>query len=162
MQNAEATFVYGHLSPKEKEGVIHLWTRCGVVSLAEAQKRVEQVSTLITCNEKIIGVSTVYVCDFAAPNTPYFYFRMFIEEAFRGSNALRTQVMQVNFHELKKQYGDTIYGLVLELENTKLAHLGEKTDFMRKRGYTYFGKSARGLQLWYVRFDEPKGIFCAQ
>lgn len=161
MQNAEVTFVYEHLSQENKLGVIDLWTRCGVLPLAEAQKRVEQVSTLITCKEKIIGVSTVFICDFAAPNNPYFYFRMFIEEAFRGSNALRTQVMQVNFYELKKQYAPHVHGLVLELENTKLAHLGEKTDFMSKRGYSYYGKSARGLQLWYVRFDEPKGIFCS-
>ena len=84
---------------------------------------------------------------------------MFIKKEFRGDNALRTKLMQLNFKELKKKYEKNLHGIVVELENEKLAKLGEKSKYFQQRGYTYHGKSPRGLQLWYVRFDEPNGIF---
>jgi hypothetical protein len=159
MPNLDLKFVYKTLSPKQKEGVIEMWTSAGVVPLEEAVKRVEQVSSLILFDEEIVGVSTVYPADLAAQGDTYFFSRMFIKEQYRGSIALRTKVKQLNFYELKKRYEKSVNGLVLELENQKFARLGANTDYMSKRGYTYYGKSVRGLQLWYVRFDEPKGIF---
>ncbi|MBA3026478.1 MAG: hypothetical protein FP820_08715 [Sulfurimonas sp.] len=159
MPSLNLKFVYGTLSPTEKESVIHMWTTARVVPLQEAIKRVEQVSSLILYNDEIVGVSTVYTDDLSKVGDTYFFSRMFIKEAYRGSNTLRAKVLQLNFHELKKRYEQQTNGLVLELENIKLARLGENTNYMQKRGYTYYGKSQRGLQLWYVRFDEPKGIF---
>jgi hypothetical protein len=159
VSNLELKFVYQSLNTIEKNAVIALWVGTGVLSQESAVQRVDQVSVLIMHEGKVVGVSTVYPNDFTAPHHLFFFYRMFIEESFRGSNSLRTQVMQLNFHELKKHYGDKVHGIVLELENKKLASLGENTPYMSKRGYTYYGKSPRGLQLWYVRFDEPRGIF---
>lgn len=159
MPNLDVKFVYTTLSQKDKEGVIKMWTEARVVSAEEAVRRAKEVSCLILFGEEIVGVSTVYQNDLSPTQKPYFFFRMFIKEAYRGSIALRTEVIQLNFHELKKRYEKQIQGLVLELENKKLAHIGEHTNYMNKRGYTYFDKSARGLQLWYVKFNEPKGIF---
>lgn len=93
------------------------------------------------------------------PNNPYFSLRMFIKTTARGSYPLMEQVTKVNYAQLKKHFARTVHGLVLELENKKLGKLGEQTDYVRKRGYTYYRKSARGLQLWYVRFDDPRGIY---
>lgn len=157
ISNLNVKFVYKLLSPQEKEGVLKLWMDAGVVSYSEAIQRVEQVSTLILFKNEIVGVSTVYLN--SLENEKYFFFRMFIKSEYRGSNTLRTQVMRLNFQELKTRYENQIKGLAVELENTKLAKLAQETQYMSKRGYTFFGKSTRELQLWYVMFDEPKGIF---
>lgn len=162
MSELSLKFVYQNLSIDEKQNVINLWTQADVLTTEEAKDRLNEVSLLILDKEKIVGVSTVYINDFISPNNRYFFFRMFIKEDHRGSNKLRTQVMQKNFQELKKHYDKQINGLVVELENEKLASLGEKSNYFSKRGYTYYGKSVRGLQLWYVRFDDPKGIFTQQ
>jgi hypothetical protein len=159
MLNLNIKFVYGALSQKEKEGVIKMWINARVVSAEEALRRVEQVSVLILFGDEIVGVSTVYLDHLSEKDNAYFFFRMFIKKEYRGSNALRTKVVQLNFHELKKISQQRTEGLVFELENNKLAKLGEHTNYMSKRGYTYYGKSKRNLQLWYVRFDEAKGIF---
>jgi hypothetical protein len=159
MLNLDIKFVYKALSLKEKESVVKMWTNAGVVAFEEAITRVEQVSVLILFGDEIVGVSTVYLNNLSAEGNVYFFFRMFIKKEYRGNNALRTKLMQLNYYELKKMYKFQVEGLVLELENKKLAHLGEHTNYMSKRGYTYYGKSPRGLQLWYVRFDEARGIF---
>lgn len=152
-------FVYKTLSEEQKSTVIQLWTSSGVLSLLDAQSRVNEVSTLIKEEDTIVGVSTVYLKDFIKPNNPYFFFRMFIDQAHRGSNVLRSKILAINFNELKKSYGSKAHGIVVELENQKLSKLGENTDYMQKRGWSYAGKNPAGLQVWYVRFDEPKGIF---
>lgn len=159
MQNLKLLFVFQSLNENQKKEIIDLWIRNGVLNQKQAKERVNQVSIVILDKETIVGVSTIYVQDFIIPNNPYFFFRMFIEEKHRGSNSLRTKVMQLNFQKLKEIYSAKVHGIVLELENEKLAKLGQKTNYMTKRGYTYYGKSPRGLQLWYVRFDDPKGIF---
>lgn len=159
MDNYNIKFVYGNLTEKEKKEIIELWVNSGVLNNTEALKRVEQVSILVYSNDVLIGVSTVYINDFIYPNNPYFFFRMFIQKDFRGSNKLRNEIVTLNFEMLKNNYDKQAHGIVVELENTKLAKLGQKTNYMNKRGYLYHGKSARGLQLWYVRFDDPRGIF---
>lgn len=151
-------FVYKNLSTQEKQNIINMWINAGVLPLSEAIKRVEQVSVIIFSDKSIIGVSTIYP-SFLSENNIYFFFRMFILPQYRGSNLTRTQVMQLNFHHLKKLYSFEIKGLAVELENSKLAHLGKNTDYMQKRGYTYFAQSNRDLQLWYVDFNNPNGIF---
>ena len=159
MQKLEVEFVYETLSLEQKEEVIAMWLQAGVVSPQEALRRVEQVSCLILFGEKIVGVSTVYKDILSQEMGTYFFGRMFITQAYRGSLEIRKKIMQLNFSQLKQSYATQANGLVLELENKKLAKLGEETAYMYKRGYTFYGKSARGLQLWYVRFATPKGIF---
>lgn len=157
MQNLDLKFVYGSLKAEDKQNIINMWLSAGVLSKEEAIKRVEQVSVMIYSDDFVVGVSTVYPA-YLTPNNLYFFFRMFIKQEYRGTN-IKTKVMQLNFHKLKNKFDDKLNGIVVELENEKLARLGEKTNYFSDRGYTYFGKSARNLQLWYVNFDEPKGIF---
>ncbi len=157
MQNLDLKFVYGNLKAEDKQNIINMWLSAGVLSKEEAIKRVEQVSVMIYSDDFVVGVSTVYPA-YLTHNNPYFFFRMFIKQEFRGTN-IKTKVMQLNFHKLKNKFDDKLNGIVVELENEKLARLGEKTDYFMDKGYTYFGKSARNLQLWYVNFNEPKGIF---
>ncbi|APW65131.1 hypothetical protein LPB137_04390 [Poseidonibacter parvus] len=152
-------FVYQSLTKEEKQDILSLWISSGVLSKEQAYKRIEEVSTLILNNNKIVGVSTVYPQYFIRSDSIFFFFRMFIQQEFRGSNSIRKKLMQLNYSELKKRFENKAYGLVVELENKKLDNLGKNTNYMTKRGYTYYGKSPRGLQLWYVMFDEPKGIF---
>lgn len=152
-------FVYQSLTEEQKQEIIRLWVNAGVVNADEAVKRVDQVSVIILSTDKIVGVSTVYPEFLDNDEKPWFFFRMFIEEKNRGSNQLRTQIMQLNFSKLKNVYDAQFQGIVLELENTKLAKLAETTDYMRDRGYSYYGKNSRNLSVWYIRFNEPKGIF---
>lgn len=160
MEKHRIDFVFRNLADSQKEQVINMWLSCGVLSRQAAEQRVNQVSTMVFDQQnRLTGVSTVYTADFGAPDNPYFYFRMFITPSARGSNEMRKKVMQMNYSGLKKQYASQVHGLVLELENTKLDALAKNSAYFTKRGYTYHGKSARGLQLWYIRFDEPKGIF---
>lgn len=158
MFNLTLKFVYKNLSTQEKQDVINMWINAKVLPENEAIKRVEQVSVIIFNDKNIVGVSTIYPA-FLSENNIYFFFRMFILPQYRGSNLTRTQVMQLNFNQLKEFYSSKIKGIAMELENSKLAHLGKNTNYMQKRGYTYFAQSARDLQLWYVDFDNPKGIF---
>lgn len=158
MQNLSLKFVYQQLSQSQKQEIIGMWTSAGVVPKDEAMKRVEQVSVVLYDVSKIVGVSTVYPA-FLSENNPYFFFRMFILPQYRGSNLLRIEVMQLNFINLKKLFAHQIKGIAVELENQKLAQLGKNTNYMLQRGYTYFGQSARDLQLWFVDFSTPKGIF---
>jgi hypothetical protein len=158
MQNLNLKFVYGNLKEVDKLNIINMWLSACVLPKEEAIKRVEQVSVLIfNHTNEIVGVSTIYPA-YLTSNNPYFFFRMFIKQEFRGTN-IKTKVMQLNFHKLKNKFDDKLNGIVVELENEKLARLGENSNYMSKRGFTYYGKSARNLQLWYVNFDEPKGIF---
>jgi len=159
MHQTMVKFVYGNLTIEQENAVISLWIRNGVVALEEAKKRVAQVSTLIVKDRTLIGVSTVYLSDFTAPNNPYFFFRMYIKAEERGSNSIRREVLKTNFSQLKRAFSDTAYGLVAELENKKLSKLGATSHYMQKRGWSYYGKNPIGLQVWFVRFDEPKGIF---
>jgi hypothetical protein len=157
MQNLDLKFVYGNLKEEDKQNIVNMWLSAGVLSKEEAIKRVEQVSVMIYSNDFVVGVSTIYPA-YLTPNNPYFFFRMFIKQEYRGTN-IKIKVMQLNFHKLKNKFDDKLNGIVVELENEKLARLGENTNYFNDKGYTYFGKSARNLQLWYVNFDEPKGIF---
>jgi hypothetical protein len=155
----ETRFAYQTLTDRQKSDVIDLWRNAGVLPFEEAQKRVAQVSVLILKGQRIVGVSTVYEGKLGENDLPWFFFRMFIRKESRGSNRVCTQVMRTNFRELKKCFEGKFQGIVLELENTKLAKLAEKTDYMTQRGCSYYGKSVRGLGIWYVRFDSPAGIF---
>ena len=159
MQKLDIKFVYHALTAQEKERVIALWINTNILSLVEAKRRVDEVSSLILCEGEVVGVSTVYLAKPYGSEKQYYFGRMFISPEYRGDNSARTRLKQLNFSQLKELHRGDAYGLFLELENQKLAHLGEKTDYMSKRGYTYYGKSQRGLQLWYVDFDNPKGIF---
>ncbi|MBV5320306.1 MAG: hypothetical protein JZU62_01350 [Sulfuricurvum sp.] len=155
----EIQFVYQNLTEEQKNGVIHMWVSAGVLSLQEAQNRVNQVSVLILSEGQVVGVSTIYPALLNAGEKPWFFLRMFIQETSRGSNRRRTQIMQLNYTELKQRFSEQYQGIALELENVKLAKLSETTDYMSRRGYTYYGKSSRGLGIWEVRFDTPMGIF---
>ena len=158
MQNLDLKFVYGNLKEKEKQNILNMWLSAGVLQKEEAIKRVEQVSVIIfNSTNEIVGVSTVYPA-YLTPNNPYFFFRMFIKQEFRGTN-IKIKVMWLNFSELKNKFSNKLNGIVVELENEKLARLGKNTNYMIKKGFIYHGESARNLQLWYVNFDEPKGIF---
>lgn len=151
-------FVYRSLNEDQKNSIINMWLSAGVLDKINAQKRVEEVSCIITDNDTIVGVTTVYPASLSESQL-YFFFRMFILESHRGENQIRTRVMLMNYYQLKKRFGKEIKGIALELENRKLSRLGEKTDYMVRRGYTYFGKSQRGLHVWYISFEAPKGIF---
>lgn len=156
--NYNVKYVYQNLTAIQKKEIIELWITAKVVEYQEALQRVEQVSTTITFQEKIVGVSTVYLHHLGDRGI-YFFFRMFIKEEFRGSNLVRKKVMQTNFQELKKRFSNKAQGIAVELENQKLASLGKNTHYMQKRGYEYFSQSSKDLQLWYVDFKNPKGIF---
>jgi hypothetical protein len=161
MDKYRVFFVYKKLTDEQKTVIINFWKKNNALPNEQvAQQRVEEVSTL-TLNEKseLIGISTVYSQDFTAPNNPYFFLRVFIQKINRDSYNLRTRISQMNFSNLKKLYASQAHGIVIELENTKLKKLGESSQYFQKRGYRYYGKSPRGLQLWYVRFDEPRGIY---
>jgi len=152
-------FVYQALSEAQKNQVLDFWQTSGLVPEREAVSRVNQVACVLSVDQQFAGVITVYPGEFAAPGLVYFFVRMAIVPSLRGHQPLRKYALQTLFHRLKQQYAPQIQGLVFEQENPKLARLGETTEFFQKRGYLYHGKSARGLQLWYVRFDEPRGIF---
>ncbi|PLX96585.1 MAG: hypothetical protein C0620_02190 [Desulfuromonas sp.] len=160
VRNSRVEYVYRQMTPAQQQSVIQLWLEGGVLDKATALSRVKEVSTLIyDQQEQLVGVSTIYAGDFTVPNNPYFFFRMYIKPTARGSYPLMEKVTKVNYANLKKYCADQAHGLVIELENKKLDKLGTETSYVHKRGYTYYGKSVRGLQLWYVRFDDPKGIY---
>lgn len=151
-------FVYQRLDEPQRSAVIALWTQAGVLPMAEAVRRVDEISALILDGQALIGVSTAYLHPLAGTDTPYFHLRSFILPQHRGCNATRKQLMQTNFTGLR-EHASQAQGLVIELENPKLARLGANTNYLHRRGYRYHGQSPRGLPLWYVRFDQAEGIF---
>lgn len=160
MKGHRIEFVYQNIGERRRMEIIDLWLNAGALVRQTAEQRVSQVSTMIfDRQDSLVGVSTVYLSDFYIPDNPYFFFRIFIKPSARGSYRLFEEVTKVTFSNLKKNYATQAHGMVIELENRKLEALGANTPYLQKRGYTYHGKSARGFQLWYVRFDEPKGIY---
>lgn len=160
MKKYQIQFVYQQLTLAQQQQIIEMWLQSGVLNRETAEQRVKEVSTLVFDQYgELAGVSTVYPADFTSPNNPYFFFRIFIKPSARGSYILLDDVTKVNYANLKKEYANRCHGLVVELENLKFDGLGKRTTYFSKRGYSYQGKSARGLQLWYVRFDEPRGIY---
>ncbi len=160
MENLQLKFVYKNLTESEKQKVINLWRSIGVLSEERAKKRVEQVCLIIiNKNDEIVGVSTVYTHYIVEESNLYFFYRMFIKKEYRGSPKIYIKVLQIVYNQLKTHYAQKLNGLIIELENKKIAKLGSESSYMNKLGFTYYGLSSRKLQLWYVRFDDPKGIF---
>lgn len=159
MHSLEYKFVFQKLTEQQKQQIINMWTSERILNKEDAIARVNQVATIAVHKSEIVGVSTIYLNDFTTVNNPYFFLRMFMTKEFRSNRDFRTVSLKLLFKNLKQQYSNHAHGLVIELENQQLARLAAETPYMRRRGFSYFGKSPRGLQLWYVRFDEPRGIF---
>ena len=161
MQKLKLKFVYQNLTIDEKQNVINLWVNSGVLNTEQAKQRVDQVSVLILNDlNEVVGVSTVYQDDFILNDHKYFYLRMFISQPYRGNNALLPRIMQLTFQELKKRFSSNVYGLVIVLENQHFIKLSDETEYFPKKGFSYFGKKEKtNFPIWYVRFDEPRGIF---
>ncbi len=157
MYNIE--FVYQALNEAQKNAVADLWMRNHVLSPAQIQQRLTEVSVLIYHGDLLTGVSTLYIQDLAGPDNPFFFFRMFVDPRYRGSLKLGMETLRLNFNKLADYQHGRAFGLALELENTKLAHMAATTSNMRRLGWSYYAKNPRGLQIWYVRFDEPRGMF---
>lgn len=161
MSKYNVSFVYQSLSDEQKKEIIDFWLENKALpDKSVAEKRVGQVCCVIRDGEdNLVGLSTAFLRDFTAPNNPYFFCRIFIKKENRDEYNLRKSVFQTMYKELKALSAGKAFGLAVVLENISLQKLSASTAFFKKRGYTYHGKSAQGLPMWYIRFDEPKGIF---
>jgi len=159
MDKSKIFFVYQKLPDDAKQSIFNFWVKNDALPSVEvALKRLNEVC-VIAVDERndLIGEFTVYI-DYI-DNKPYFFTRIFIEREHEGGYILMQEITKLAFSRLKSNYLDKAEGLVLNLENTKFAHLGSKTNYFQKIGYTYHGLSKKGHQLWFVRFDNPQGIY---
>ena len=144
------------LDPAVAEAIRAFWIREGAsVEGIEADKRLKQVVAHVLDGEgQVAAVATAVPHVAPRLGQPMYYYRCFVGGAWRGRNLSRTLLRHTQqvLETYAREHGFPCIGILLELENAGFARTLQSPHW-RISGFTYIGKSQRGLDLraWYFR-----------
>lgn len=142
--------------PAVAQAIRAFWIREGAsVAGEEADRRLAQVvAHVVDGNGGIAGVATAVPQFSVRLGQPMYYYRCFVGSAWRGhslSRALMRHTQKI-LEGYAREHGYPCIGILLELENEGFARTLQN-PYWHGTGFTYIGKSRRGLDLrvWYFR-----------
>lgn len=139
--------------------VLAFWKREGAFNDdAQARARLPEIIAHALDDEgQVIAICTAVACTLPRLAQPMYYYRCFVGKAWRASRL----VMKLMLHskgilEQHAQANDyPCIGILLELENTRFGETLQR-PFWPHTGFTYIGKSQRGLDMRVCYFRGAK------
>lgn len=131
--------VFGKITAQQQQACIAMWSRAEIqISIQEAQRRARQVCYLIQqrSNQKVIGVSTLYLEASLGDDELFYANRMFIEQKHRSSRLMITGTAMLICYAKQALANNGIRGIININENAKLSRPGMQRIFKRL-GYRY-------------------------
>lgn len=126
------------------------WTREQAnVEGEEALRRVQQVVLhVVDENEEIAAVATATPKVLPRLGQPLYYYRCFVGKAWRSGRLVRPLIRRTQrvLEEYAREHDFPCIGVLLELENAGFATSLQWAHW-QTTGFTYIGKSPRGLDL---------------
>lgn len=121
----------------------------------EADRRSQQVVIRVfAADGQLAAISTVESRLIPRLMQPMYYYRCFVGAAWRNSKVLRIRtLMQKSFEVLEpwaREHGFPCIGVILELENAGFERPSLQRAYWSNQthnGYSYIGRSARGLEM---------------
>jgi GNAT superfamily N-acetyltransferase len=144
------------LDPAAGEAIRAFWIRENAsVAGEEADRRLAQVVAHVTDrNGDIVAVATAVPHLSPRLGQPMYYYRCFVGQAWRGHNLSRLLMRHTQkvLEAYAREHDFPCIGILLELENAGFARTLQSPHW-HSTGFTYIGKSQRGLDLrvWYFR-----------
>ena len=147
--------VFGSMSERQRQDVLHMWASEHAVQVQEAQRRVHQVACLILDPQgAVCGVSTAYLDVIKPGGHSWYLMRMFIRKNTRGlagypsivSRVTRKLLARVSAHK-----GNLALGTAIVTENPGLWKKGMHKKFERS-GWVYQEKLPNGQEIWVCPF----------
>ena len=131
----------------------------------EADRRLAQVVVHAQDTEgRIVAVATAVPHLSPRLGQPMYYYRCFVGSDWRGHNLSRALMRRTQsvLGTYAREHGYPCIGILLELENAGFARTLQNPHW-RATGFTYIGKSQRGLDLrvWYfpgARLKTPEEL----
>ncbi|HEX7348809.1 MAG TPA: hypothetical protein VF264_04075 [Rhodanobacteraceae bacterium] len=145
-----------HLTAADVAAVQAFWLREDAhVEGAEAARRAQQVVIrALSPDGQLAAITTVEPRLIPRLMQPMYYYRCFIGAVWRKNNTLRLRVLlQKTFEVLEpwsRERDFPCIGVVLELENAGFERPSLQRAYWSNRthnGYSYIGRSARGLEM---------------
>jgi len=151
--------VSGVSNPALFHNIMTMWLDAGVLSQAEASRRLHEVVYAIVDDENTVqGVTTAYPGRIPGRNEPVWFLRMFIKNSARKASGLKNRsafqwdAFEKTCEFLKQTSLKTHLGIVMVTENRKLwserwqKRLGDK-------GWELLGRDQRENVIYLLRFS---------
>ena len=135
-----------------REAVIRFWTDEGILTPEQAQQRTrDRVYVVLDRDDKVAGVSTVYIDDFRSPGERYYFYRLFIRPGDRVYGMMKYMTAATRDYLRDRADPGKPLGVVVITENRKLMRRGIKREF-RRIDFRSAGKTPLGLDIWVSEF----------
>jgi hypothetical protein len=143
------------MTPEEAQAVQAFWLRENAhVEGAEAARRVHEVAIrALTPDGELAAITTVEPRLIPCLMQPMYYYRCFVGAAWRNGGLLRVRVLLQKTVEVLETWAGAhefpCIGVICELENEGFGKTLQRADWSngRHNGYSYIGRSARGLDM---------------
>jgi hypothetical protein len=143
--------VWNSLGPKRRDELVRFWLdHRAIPSVEEAQRRTQEVVCLaLDPQDRIAGVSTVYVGPFGPGKKPYWFYRTFVRPDCRvpglAIRLLRTTLRCLA--RLATEQAGLPKGMVIITENRRLTHPGWHRKIAAE-GMQRLGTTPDGMDVW--------------
>ncbi|MEO6966979.1 MAG: hypothetical protein ABI132_00755 [Rhodanobacteraceae bacterium] len=154
------------LDPKDADAIRAFWKREQAnVEGDEAIRRLQQVTAhVLDENDEIAAVSTAIPKIIPRLGQPMYYYRCFVGNAWRSGRLVRPMLRHAQsvLEGYARERDFPCIGVLLELENAGFTGSMQWAHW-KTTGFTYIGKSIRGLDLrvWYfpgARLKTPEEL----
>lgn len=137
--------VYNNLSEDEKQQIYTLWK--GVLPIEEQKRRIDSVAIALKDQDKIVGVSSVYVGNLAQKQ--YYFLRIFVSPKYRNRiiNVQGDNFITYAKSLLQENNKDNCCGVAVYLESKTIS-----SKLMKKFGLEPF-QTKNNLIIWYCDFN---------
>lgn len=148
--------VWGALDQQRKSELVDFWLKHRAIPDArEAARRTQEVVCLaLDAEDRIAGVSTVYIGPFGPKKASYWFYRTFIRPDCRKPG-LAIRLLRATLQHLAvvaaNQPGVS-QGLIILTENRRLKHPGWHKK-IRAEGMQYLGVTPDGMDVWKRDFQ---------
>lgn len=152
--------VSGVSNPALLHNIISMWLDEGVLSPAEASRRVQEVIyAIVNPEEKVQGVTTAYTGELPGRSEPVWFLRMFIRNSARKASGLKNHsafqwdAFETTCEFLAQTTRKTHLGVVMVTENRKLwSERWQKR--LEARGWSLLGRDPRGNIIYLLKFTK--------
>lgn len=145
-------------APAEAEAIRRFWIdEAALNDEAQIAQRLPQVVMHAVDGDKVAAVCTAVATTPPAFGQPVYYYRSFVGKAWRRTTLVERLLRraQAFLEEHARERGFPCIGILLELEGARFKDKGRMPVWPHS-GFTYVGKSGRGLEMRVYYFEGAK------
>jgi GNAT superfamily N-acetyltransferase len=149
-------FLWGALDQQRKNELVDFWLQHrAIADVREAKRRTQEVVCLaIDAEDRIAGVSTVYIVPFGPEKTPHWHYRTFVRPDCRLPG-IAVRILRASLRclaQIAASRRGLSAGLVILTENRRLKHPGWHKILIAE-GMHYLGVTPDGMDVWKHDFQ---------